>query len=191
MTDPSAARPTYSDAPSGDVARGALIERLFREHNDSLIRFLKTRLSSSQDAKEVAQEAYVRLLQLDQPGAIGFLRAFLFKTAANIATDRLRHRQVVQSSEQQQGFAPFDSFASADTGVAAAQDLDILTRALDELPSRCREVFLLRRLGGMGTDAIARRVGVTPRMIRMYLAQALLHCQQRLDEANAPRRRAR
>jgi len=190
MTDPAAASPTCPESSSADAVRGALIERLFREHNESLIRFLKARLSSSQDAKEVAQEAYVRLLQLDKPGAIGFLRAFLFKTAANIATDRIRHRQVVQSNEQQ-SFSAFDAFASADTGVAAAQDLDILTKALDELPSRCREVFLLRRLGGMGTDAIARRVGVTPRMIRMYLAQALLHCQQRLDEANAPRREAR
>src|SRR5688572_23474251 len=89
-----------SETP-GEETRGQLIERLFREHNESLLRFLTARLSSSQDAREVAQEAYVRLLQLDRPGAIGFLRAFLFKTAANIATDRLRHRHFVQSVEPQ------------------------------------------------------------------------------------------
>ena len=67
--------------------RAELVERLFREHNDALIRFLVARLRSYQDARDVAQESYVRLLSLDEPGAVSYLRAFLFKTAANLATD--------------------------------------------------------------------------------------------------------
>src|SRR5690242_6580305 len=57
-----------------------LIERLFREHNEALVRFMLARLRSRQAALEVAQEAYVRLLSLDQPGAVSYLRSFLFKT---------------------------------------------------------------------------------------------------------------
>ena len=72
------------------AARAAVIERLFREHNEALIRFLRGRVGSRNEALEVAQEAYVRLLSLDQPGAVSYLRAFLFKTAANIAIDRRR-----------------------------------------------------------------------------------------------------
>src|SRR5262249_51144603 len=72
--------------------RARLIERLFREHNDSLLRYLAARLGSRQEAQEVAQEAYVRLLKLDTPGAVSYLRAFLFKTASNLVVDRLRTR---------------------------------------------------------------------------------------------------
>src|SRR5687767_9404878 len=72
-------------------APSALVERLFREHNEALIRFLRPRVRSRQEAREVAQEAYVRLLSLDRAGAVSYLRAFLFKTAANLAVDRLRH----------------------------------------------------------------------------------------------------
>ena len=76
-----------------DESRGQVVERLFREHNEALIRFLRARVGSHNEAREVAQEAYVRLLSLDQPGAVSYLRAFLFKTAANIAIDRgRRHR---------------------------------------------------------------------------------------------------
>src|SRR5215831_11895053 len=57
------------------------VERLFAEHNRALIRFLRTRVRSDQEARDVAQEAYVRLLQIDQPGTISFLRAYLFRTA--------------------------------------------------------------------------------------------------------------
>lgn len=58
----------------------ALIARLFREHNQALIRFLMTRVDSEQEARDVAQEAYVRMLQLGSPGAISFLAAYLFKS---------------------------------------------------------------------------------------------------------------
>lgn len=79
--------PDHEAAEAQD--RASLLARLFREHNQELFGFLCTRLRSEQDAREVAQEAYARLLQLDQPGAISLLRAYLFKTAANLAIDRI------------------------------------------------------------------------------------------------------
>ena len=60
-----------------------------------------TRLRDEHEAKEVAQEAYVRLLQLDRPGAVSFLRSYLFKTAANIAIDRARQRATHARLQQQ------------------------------------------------------------------------------------------
>ena len=81
----------HSDAGTGS-SHAQRISRLFSEHNESLIQFLATRLRSVQEAKEVAQEAYVRLLSLEDSGAVSFLRAFLFKTAANLAVDRIRSR---------------------------------------------------------------------------------------------------
>src|SRR5579864_9318500 len=80
-------------AASPGAANAELVERLFREHNEALIRFLLARLRSRQAALEVAQEAYVRLLSLDEPGAVSYLRSFLFKTAANLAIDRRRRNQ--------------------------------------------------------------------------------------------------
>jgi DNA-directed RNA polymerase specialized sigma24 family protein len=46
-------------------ARAAEISQLFREHNRALVLFLASRLKDMQAAREVAQEAYVRLLQLE------------------------------------------------------------------------------------------------------------------------------
>ena len=49
-------------------ATAAAVSQLFREHNRLLVGYLAVRLRSEQEAKEVAQEAYVRLLQLKEPG---------------------------------------------------------------------------------------------------------------------------
>src|SRR5450432_662785 len=85
---------TADPTPDYGESRASVVERLFREHNEALIRFLRGRVGSHNEALEVAQEAYVRLLSLDQPGAVSYLRAFLFKTAANIAIDRRRRNQI-------------------------------------------------------------------------------------------------
>src|SRR6185437_6352258 len=74
--------------PIPDNPRAAVVERLFREHNEALLRFLRARVGSQNEALEVAQEAYVRLLSLDQPGAVSYLRAFLFGTAATAVTTK-------------------------------------------------------------------------------------------------------
>src|SRR5262249_52558866 len=92
-SDPNATAAERGPTRSSHTAHSELVGNLFREHNDALVRFITGRLHSQQEAKEVAQEAYVRLLQLDLPGAVSYLRAFLFKTAANLAADRLRARQ--------------------------------------------------------------------------------------------------
>src|SRR5579859_522154 len=88
-------------------SRAAVIERLFREHNEALLRFLRGRVGSCNEALEIAQEAYVRLLSLDQPGAVSYLRAFLFKTAANIAIDRRRRDRSYDRVTGEQLFSEF------------------------------------------------------------------------------------
>src|SRR5258708_12516130 len=74
--------------------RARLVGRLFQEHNRALVSFLRAKLRNDQEAREVAQEAYVKLLQLESPGVVSFLQAYLFKIASNIAIDRIRHHIV-------------------------------------------------------------------------------------------------
>ncbi len=97
-------------------ARAEEVERLFRDHNESLIRFLTLRLQSRQEAREVAQEAYVRLLQLRTPDVASFVRAYLFRIAGNLAIDRLRRRATESKFQDQELFSGvFDRPAGAGT----------------------------------------------------------------------------
>ncbi len=160
------------------------IDQLFRDHNAALLRFVAAKLGSEQEAKEVAQEAYVRLLRLDQPEAIGYLRAFLFKTAANLALDRLRARgrRPPTRSMTEGEFGVFD--LSPERQVSGAQSVAILRQAIAELPQKCRQAFLMHRLDGLNCQEIAARMGLTERMIRLYVARAVEHLRTRLDEAD-------
>jgi RNA polymerase sigma-70 factor (ECF subfamily) len=166
----------------GEPGAGAnsRIESLFREHNDTLLRFLRARLHSEADAREAAQEAYVRLLQLDDPGQLSFLRAYLFRIAANVATDLLRRRTLQTRAQQDSLFFEADEPATQERGLQARQQLAKVEIALSELPPKCREAFLLSRREGWASGRIAAHLGVSDRMVRLYLVRALEHLEAAL-----------
>jgi RNA polymerase sigma-70 factor (ECF subfamily) len=162
------------------------VSELFREHNRMLVGYLRSRLGSEQEAKEVAQEAYVRVLQLHEPGAPGLLRAYLFKTAANLAVDRLRHRRVRQRSEEQpQLFEELNPTGGELDDPAeqllAREQADQLLRILQELPVKCQQVMNLHRFEGASQRDVSLRLGISERMVRRYVTYAMVYCRLRLD----------
>lgn len=187
MGDPEKTILAGFDAAGEDTRhRAELVARLFQEHNEALIRFLALRLRSQQEAKEVAQEAYVRLLKLDQPGAVGFLRAFLFKTAANLAVDRIRHEQTSRRVKRATKFLDeLNTQPTPEQSVNDAQELKLAERLIDELPPKCRRAFLLHKVYGLDFPDIAKQMGLGERMVRIYVVRALLYCRAGLDAARA------
>ena len=170
--------------PSDGESRAQLVARLFREHNDSLVGFLAARLRSRQEALEVAQEAYVRMLSLDESNAVSFLRAFLFKTAANIAIDRIRSRDRRQQLHESSLF-DFRETPTPERSLVGEQEVAIIERVLAGLPPKCRRAFLLNRVHGLEPAEIARQMEVAERTVRHYILQALLQCRTALDAAQA------
>jgi RNA polymerase sigma factor (sigma-70 family) len=171
---------TDSDAATADV------ERLFREHNVALLRFISAKVGSEQEAREIAQEAYVHLLQLDHPEAISYLRAFLFKTAANLAIDRLRQRgrRPHANDMGQVDFAVFE--LTPERQVSGEQAMAILNAAVVQLPAKCRQAFLLHRVYELQIDEIAERMNIGACMVRRYVARGIDHIRRCLDAAGHP-----
>jgi RNA polymerase sigma factor (sigma-70 family) len=183
--DPQQAAPSDEVAPPS-ASTAAAVSLLFREHNGALVDYLTARLGSRQEAKEVAQEAYVRLLQLQNSDSPGLLRAYLFKTATNIAIDRLRHGKVRQRIEQQPGLLE-DAIAYRGESDDPAQQLVAREQAsqllgyLQELPVKCQQVFNLHRLEGVPQHDVAARLGFSERMVRRYVSYAMVYCHLRLE----------
>jgi RNA polymerase sigma factor (sigma-70 family) len=169
-------------APSDSTAHQ--MSQLFRDHNRVLVAFLTTHLRSEQEAKEVAQESYVRLLELKDPCTPRLLRAYLFKTATNLALDRLRHRKVQQRSEEQP-----ESFQDSTRGEMIDPAIELLAREqthqllgyLQELPIKCQHVINLHRLEGLPQHEVAARLGISDRMVRRYVTYAMIYLHLRLD----------
>jgi RNA polymerase sigma factor (sigma-70 family) len=162
------------------------IEKLFREHNRALVAFLQCRLNSYSDAQEVAQEAYLRVLTIDNREDIDSLRSYLFKIAGNLAIDRLRKRKVrsdfaaAQPNEEPVGDATPVHHAMAVEQVAG------IRRALRELPAKASQAFVMHVIEGRDFGTVAQTMNLSERMVRYHVANALAHCRAWVDEKEMP-----
>lgn len=167
------------------AAHAAQVARLFSEHNRTLIAFLSSRLDSIAEAQEVAQEAYVRLLRLEHPEQVGFLRAYLFRIASNLAVDRLRQRNARADTAQEEPLVDlFEEWLAAplpERRALAADRLRLVREALRELPRKTSAAFVMHAIEGRGFDAIAQAMQLSERMVRYHVARAMAHCRERLD----------
>jgi RNA polymerase sigma factor (sigma-70 family) len=180
-SQPPPADQVAEPTPESGESRATVVERLFREHNEALIRFLRGRVGSHNEALEVAQEAYVRLLSLDQPGAVSYLRAFLFKTAANIAIDRRRRHQNFDKVTGGQLFMELAENRTPERQLSGEQALGRLGALIEDMPPKCRQSFVLNQIHGLDAATIATQLGITDSMVRKYVVRALLHCRAHMD----------
>lgn len=194
--DPSCRRsapepPCSSDSTAPASAQKVAWSKALAEHsriNDAaLIRFLTIRTGSAEDAKEVLQEAYARLLAVDRPGAISLLGGYLWRTAVNLASDR-RRQQAVRSRFSRTTASLAETLdASAESTCGARERLAIVERAIGELPPKCVEAFVLHVLHGLKHEEVGQKMGISPETARKYVARSLEHLQTCLDAADVTR----
>lgn len=158
------------------------VQETIRRHHDSLVRFLRQRLRVKEDAVDIAQEAYIRMMQYEGSSKIHSPASMLFRIAINIANDLGRADAVRRVSEQ----VPIDGLElastqpSADRQIAASQDLQILYRAIEQLPPKCRQVFLLSRAQRMTYPQIAAHCGISVKMVEKHIGHALAICMKKV-----------
>ena len=164
------------------------LEDLVAAHRVPLEKYLASKLDSAEDAAEVAQEAYLRLHRMEQPQKLDNARAFLFQVATNLAVDQLRRRTLhFRFLKYEKGQAPEGEPADINATTAspeqildAKEKLKAMYQAVDELPFKVKQAFLLHRSNGMSYAEIADTLEVSVSSVEKYLLQALKHCRKRL-----------
>ncbi|MEM1435685.1 MAG: sigma-70 family RNA polymerase sigma factor [Pseudomonadota bacterium] len=140
----------------------------------SLVNFLAARFRNSEEALEVAQEAWIRLMRHNNPEGLENARAFLFQTANNLAIDRARRAAVEERFALAEAAATAsDAAPSAEHTCAADEELRRLIDALGELPDATREAFVLHRFRGLPYQEIAAALGVSASMVEKHIIRAL------------------
>ena len=182
MRAPSDQHPPPDEGPEAGTGEAtASAESLMRDFNQALVRMLQLRLGSYEDAREVAQEAYAKLLVAGDSKVVSYHRAYLFRIAQNLATDLLRKRAYTELPEPIDLGLWRDPVANPERAARLSQVLHKLPAILAELPDNCTEAFRLVRIKQLSFAEAAARLGLTERMVRIHVARALAHCQQHLD----------
>lgn len=149
----------------------------------SLIARLRARLvrrtGCADEAADIVQDSYLRFAQRPK-ASIDNPEGYLWRIASNIAIDRRRRSKsfpCVPLEESVPSATP-----APDRVLVGRQSLHEVLQIVDQLPPRCQEVFVLRKIDGLEQHEIAARLCISQNMVQKHLRKALAHIAAALGE---------
>jgi RNA polymerase sigma factor (sigma-70 family) len=156
------------------------LEDIYRAEAPRLARYFKFRFRGLEDPDDLVQEVFARLaagrplVELRDPD--GYFRRIL----RNFLIDRNRKRQ------RQPGFVSMDGI---DPGVEPDQAhaievnqmQDLYRAAVDALPPRTKQVFLLHRVEELSVKLIADQLAISTRTVEWHIGEAILRIGKALS----------
>ena len=154
-------------------------------HEADVRAWLRRTGSLPADIDDVIQETYCRLAALDSVSHIASGRAYFFRTARNIAIEKIRRARIVRIDcvTEIDALNVIDDEPSPERVVAGRRELGRVQQLIEELPERCRQIFTLRRIHGLSQKEIAARLGVTENVVETQSARGLRLILRALSEA--------
>lgn len=178
-------RSAEGEQPEGFPGSATSFDSFVREQRGALIGFLRRRVSSEEDAQDVAQESFIRLIRYREyaPESWGSL---LYRIAINALNDRARrahtHHTADHVSLDDNVFGLPSMDQAHDQQIETQQELARVQKALLGLPTRCREIYLLNRIEGMSYPEVAKHCGISVKAVEKQISKALVLLRKRLGE---------
>lgn len=140
-----------------------------------LMRLLRHHWHDKDEISDLRQEAYVRIYEAALRERPAPVKPFLVVIARNLIIDRLRRKNVVSIETMAEtnwaGIA--ENAPSPEDRVAARQELRRMQWALDQLPARCREVIILRRVQGLSQREVALTMGIREETVENQVVKGM------------------
>jgi len=163
-------------------SKKALVERLFAMHGAALRAFFHRRLREGTDPADLAQEVFARMLRVRDTGTIRNAEAYLFTVAGNLAREhavREGRRGVSVDIDDPAALNELAEPPEYESQIDTARQVMRLREVLRHLPPRWHAVVVLQYVNGLTHEEIAARLGMSVRMVKRTLAQALGRCRRR------------
>lgn len=178
-----AVRVSPTDSISAPLETGSheLFEAAFRRHHLALLQYLRRRVRNDADARDIAQEAYLRLLRYRTNQDLNSLKALLFRIASNLVgmrarTARLQLWDYHQPIDEEECPLPCTD-APHDRRLIGQQQLETLMRTIERLPPKCQQAFVLSRFHNKSYPEIAALCRISVKMVEKHITHALAICR--------------
>lgn len=141
---------------------------VYKRHSPRVIAYCRRFLGDEQQAQDVFQETFIRFYKSINPKReMTNLPAFILRIARNLCVNAVRKEKPTTSFEDYM-VGTNDNYVSGNNEL-----LDLIHRALDELPEKYREMFILREYDGLAYSDIAdvTKESVSTVKVRIYRAK--------------------
>ena len=165
--------------PSSDWTQARWFMEEVHAHDLQLKAYLRGSFPAIRDVDDVAQESYLRVWKAWAPQSIRSAKGFLFQIARHVATDVLRRDRAspVRGVTDLAALSVFDGRPDAAAWACSQEEIATLADAIDALPARCREVFILRKIHRVPQKEIASRLGISEQTVQVLVLRGMKRCE--------------
>jgi len=159
---------------------------LFNQFNLSLCSYSYRIVNNDSDAREVVHNTFCKIWDNRKTIEINeSLKAYLYRSVYNNSITLLRKRKQY-AKYTQQGlvdlyFERIIQNPHAELKIIDSQTRKIILSAIDELPKRCREIFLKCKIGGLSYPETAEDLGISVKTVEAQMSTALKRLRKSLD----------
>ena len=165
-------------ANGDEAARRDHVHQLYAEHQGWLHDWLRRHLQCTHQSADLVQDAFLRLLSKRTPELLTIQqpRAYLRTLAKGLLYNHWRRRQIEMAYLEALIQQPEALEPSPESRMLMVEMLMQIDMMLEQMPDRVRRAFVMSQLEGLTYATIATRLGVSERMVKKYMAQAMLQC---------------
>lgn len=151
------------------------LEVIFRTYYPGLVGFARRYVKMTEIAEELVQDLFLKMWsRRGSLGEIDSVKTYLFRAARNTALNHLRRRKLEHEWLEKEGTTIMEERSlEGDEAVTESEVAAAVRAAVDRLPPRCREVFMLSRDGGLTYGEIAKSLGISIKTVETQMGRAL------------------
>lgn len=168
------ARSTEQQLVETSPRDGNRLSDLHRRFYRPLLSYFRKRIAEHVDPEDLVQEVFLRLILRADTASVQAWDAYVFTTAANVINDWARRR----GTRCQDLHEEFDETCVTGDGrspervMIGKQALAVLIQAIDQMPMRTRQIFIMRRYEGLSNKQIASQLGISVSGVRFHSVNA-------------------
>lgn len=152
------------------------VQVLYSDHHGWLCGWLRRRIDDRCEVADMAQDTFLSIIAEGTAGEIREPRPFLVTIARRLMAHRHRRKLLEASYLEMLAAMPEELAPSPEVQLLALEALQQVDRALDGLPPKVREAFLLAHLEELSYADIAARLDVSTSSVKQYLTRANRQC---------------
>ena len=146
---------------------------VFDQYYRPLTLFAVKYIGDVEESKEIVQEFFVRFWTKHEAINIRFsLKTYLYQGVRNACLNFIESNKVVQRHLRGYGKSELSSDNPLENILAAEQE-ELLMQAIDRLPEKCRQIFLLSRMEKLSNQAIADQLELSIKTVEAQISIAL------------------
>ena len=158
---------------------------LYASHHRWLFGMLRKKLGCDHKAEDLAQDTFLKVLLSQAAPLMKEPRAFLSTVANGLVVNHWRRLEIERAYMAAVEYQSPQLAVSPEDRAVVLEALCQIDALLSRLPPKASSAFLMARLEGLGYAEIAERLGVSDRMVKKYMAQAMHQLLLADEEAGA------